>query len=45
MSDNIEKIPVDDYEKYSINVDKIRGIEVEFSDERITLGDICSSTT
>jgi hypothetical protein len=36
MSDNIEKIPVDDYEKYSINVDKIRGIEVEFSDERTT---------
>jgi predicted RNA-binding Zn-ribbon protein involved in translation (DUF1610 family) len=35
MSDNIEKIPVDDYEKYSINVDKVRGIEVEFKDDRM----------
>jgi hypothetical protein len=34
-ADNIEIIPIEDYEKYSFNINKIRGIEVEFSDERI----------
>jgi hypothetical protein len=34
-ADNIEKIPVEDYEKYSFNINKIRGIEVEFGDDRI----------
>ena len=34
MSDNIEIIPVEDYEKYSFNINK-RGIDVEFSDDRI----------
>jgi hypothetical protein len=34
MSDNIEIIPVEDYEKYSFNINK-RGIDVEFSDNRI----------
>jgi hypothetical protein len=33
MADNIEIIPVEDYEKYSISINKIRGIEVEFSDD------------
>jgi Zn finger protein HypA/HybF involved in hydrogenase expression len=35
MADNIEVIPVEDYKKYNISVNKIRGIEVEFSDGRI----------
>jgi hypothetical protein len=35
MVDNIEIIPVEDYEKYSFNINKIRGIEVEFSDARV----------
>jgi hypothetical protein len=35
MADNIEVIPVEDYEKYNISVNKIRGIDVEFSDDRI----------
>jgi hypothetical protein len=34
-ADDIEIIPVEDYEKYSFNINKIRGIEVEFSDDRI----------
>jgi len=34
MSENIEVIPVEDHERYTFNIDKIRGIEVEFSDER-----------
>jgi Zn finger protein HypA/HybF involved in hydrogenase expression len=34
MGDNIEIIPVQDYEKYSISISKIRGIDVEFSDDR-----------
>lgn len=33
MSGNIEVIPVKDYEKYSFNINRIRGIDVEFSDE------------
>ena len=33
-SDNIEVIPVEDHEKYSFNINKIRGIDVEFSDDR-----------
>jgi len=35
MAHNIEIIPVEDYEKYSISINKIRGIDVEFSDDRI----------
>jgi hypothetical protein len=35
MSDKIELGPVEDYEKYSISINKLRGIDVEFSDERI----------
>jgi hypothetical protein len=35
MTDNIEVIPVEDYEKYSFSINKVRGIEVEFEDERI----------
>jgi Zn finger protein HypA/HybF involved in hydrogenase expression len=34
MSDNIEVIPVEDHERYNFNINKIGGIEVEFSDER-----------
>jgi hypothetical protein len=34
-ADNIELIPIEDYEKYSFNINNIRGIEVEFSDDRI----------
>ena len=34
MSDNIEIILVEDYEKYSFNINK-SGIDVEFSDDRI----------
>jgi hypothetical protein len=34
-ADDIEIIPVEDYEKCSFNINKIRGIEVEFSDDRI----------
>jgi Zn finger protein HypA/HybF involved in hydrogenase expression len=34
MGDNIEIISVQDYEKYSISISKIRGIDVEFSDDR-----------
>ena len=35
MADNIEVIPVEDYEKYSLSVNKIRGIDVKFSDDKI----------
>ena len=35
MADNIEVIPVEDYEKYSLSVNKIRGIDVKFSDGKI----------
>jgi hypothetical protein len=35
MSDNIEVIPVEDFERYSFKINKIRGIDIEFSDERI----------
>jgi hypothetical protein len=35
MSDNIEVIPVEDFERYSFNINKIRGIDIEFNDERI----------
>jgi hypothetical protein len=38
MSDNIEVIPVEDHERYSFNINKIRGIEVEFSNERTKAG-------
>jgi hypothetical protein len=34
-ADNIEIIPVEDYEKYNFSINKIRGIEVEFSDDKI----------
>ena len=34
MSDNIEIIPVEDYEKYSFNINRIRGIDLEFNDDR-----------
>jgi hypothetical protein len=34
MSDNIEVIPVGDYEKYILNIRKERGIDVEFSDDK-----------
>ena len=34
MADNIKIIPVQDYEKYSISINNIRGIDVEFSDDR-----------
>jgi hypothetical protein len=34
MSDNIETIPVEDHEKYNISINKIRGVDVEFSDDR-----------
>jgi Zn finger protein HypA/HybF involved in hydrogenase expression len=33
-ADNIEIIPVEDCEKYGFNINKIRGIDVEFSDDR-----------
>jgi phage FluMu protein Com len=35
MSDNIEVIPVEDFERYSFNINKIRGIDIEFKDERV----------
>jgi hypothetical protein len=35
MTDRIDVIPVEDYEKYSLNINKTRGIDVEFSDDRI----------
>jgi hypothetical protein len=38
MADNIEIIPVQDYEKYSISLNKIRGIDLEFSDDKASLG-------
>jgi hypothetical protein len=34
-ADNIEIIPIEDDEKYSFYINNTRGIEVEFSDERI----------
>ena len=34
MADNIEVIPVGDYEKYTLNIHKDRGIDVEFSDDK-----------
>ena len=34
MADNIEVIPVEDYEKYILNVQEDRGIDVEFSDDK-----------
>ena len=34
MANNSEVIPVEDHEKYSLSVNKIRGIDVEFSDGR-----------
>ena len=35
LTDNIEVNPVEDYEKYSFNINKMRGIDVEFSNDRI----------
>ncbi|HYZ60478.1 MAG TPA: hypothetical protein VE544_12545 [Nitrososphaeraceae archaeon] len=34
MSDNIEIVPVEDYEKYSLDINRMRGVDVEFSDDR-----------
>ena len=34
MAENIEVIPVEDYEKYVLNIHKDRGIDVEFSDDK-----------
>ena len=34
LADNIELISVEDHERYNFNINKIGGIEVEFSDER-----------
>ena len=34
MAENIEVIPVEDYEKYVLNIHKVRGIDVEFSDDK-----------
>ncbi len=34
MADNIEVILVEDHEKYSISIDKVRGFDVEFSEDR-----------
>jgi len=34
MADNIEAIPVEEHEKYSLRVDKARGFDVEFSEDR-----------
>jgi hypothetical protein len=34
MAEDIEIVPVEDYEKYSLNIHKARGIDVEFSDDR-----------
>jgi peptide subunit release factor 1 (eRF1) len=38
MADDIEVIPVEDYEKYSLSINKDRGIDVEFSDDRTRSG-------
>ena len=35
MTDNIEVIPVSDYENYILNIHKDRGIDVEFSNDVI----------
>ena len=35
MADNIEVIPVEDYENYILNIHKDRGIDVEFSEDKI----------
>jgi hypothetical protein len=34
MADNMEVIPVEDYEKYILNVQEDRGIDVEFSNDK-----------
>ena len=34
MADNIEVIPVEDYEKYILNVQEDRGIDIEFTDDK-----------
>ena len=34
-ADNIEVIPVEAHEKYSFSISKLRGIDVEFSDDEI----------
>jgi Zn finger protein HypA/HybF involved in hydrogenase expression len=38
--DNIEIIPVDNNEKYSLNIDKGRGIDIEFRDNRTAVKDL-----
>ena len=38
MADDIKVIPVEDYEKYSLSINKDRGIDVEFSDDRTRSG-------
>jgi hypothetical protein len=35
MAEDIEIIPVKDYEKYSLNIQEDRGIDVEFSNDKI----------
>ena len=34
MADNMEVIPVEDYEKYILHIPEDRGIDVEFSDDK-----------
>ena len=34
MADNIEVIPVEDYEKYILHIPEDRGIDVEFSNDK-----------
>ena len=34
MADNMEVIPVEDYEKYILNVQEDRRIDVEFSNDK-----------
>ena len=38
ITDNIEIVPVQDYEKYSISINKIGGVGVEFSDDSAESG-------
>jgi hypothetical protein len=33
-NENLEVIPVDDYESYKINIDSKRGIEIDFTREK-----------
>jgi hypothetical protein len=45
MSDKIEVIPVEDYEKYSIIINKIRGLDVEFSDDKVNTSSPTTGST